>query len=62
VLQIHGTLDRIRLPHAAERRATLLHNGRTELWPRTGHTPFLEHPDRFHRALAQLLTEAAAGL
>ncbi|HEV3321894.1 MAG TPA: alpha/beta hydrolase [Solirubrobacteraceae bacterium] len=59
ILQIHGAKDRIRLVHAAERRTPLFRHGRTEIWPDTGHAPFLDDPERFDRTLDAFLLESA---
>jgi non-heme chloroperoxidase len=56
ILQIHGERDRIRLVHAAERRTALFHDGATEIWPATGHAPFLDEPARFTDSLDAFLT------
>lgn len=48
----HGEEDAVVTPQAA-RNADALDDAETSSYPDTGHTPFLERPDRFTRALRE---------
>lgn len=51
-LILHGQEDQVIALAMARHMASLMGGARLELWERTGHAPFLEHPERFNALLA----------
>ncbi len=51
VLIIGGRNDRLISPEALQKAAEKFPNARLILWPGMGHTPQLEHPERFNKIL-----------
>ncbi len=51
VLIIGGRDDHLISPEALQQAAEKFPNGRLIMWPRMGHTPHLEQPERFNRIL-----------
>ncbi|WP_394728917.1 alpha/beta fold hydrolase [Altererythrobacter sp. GH1-8] len=57
ILMIHGAIDgTVTLEKVAELKAHLP-DSRSILYPESGHSPFLEEPDRFNRDLLEFLAE-----
>ncbi len=55
VLITHGEQDALVLPTAAHHSAARIPHARISLYPRTGHSPFWEQPERFNRELADFV-------
>ena len=51
VLIIGGRNDRLISPEALQKAAEKFPNGRLIMWPKMGHTPQLEQPERFNKIL-----------
>jgi branched-chain amino acid transport system permease protein len=62
VLIVGGQKDALVPAEALQQTAANLPNGRFILWPRVGHTPHLERPDRFIRILMKFIEQHPADL
>lgn len=51
VLLTHGEADAVVVPAAAREYAELIDDAALSMFPETGHSPFWERPERFHREL-----------
>ena len=60
VLIIGGRNDHLIPPEALQRAAAKFPNGRLIIWPGMGHTPQLEHPERFNRILLKFTRQHSA--
>ena len=60
VLIVGGQNDELIPAEALQRTAANLPNGRLILWPRVGHTPQLERPERFIRILMKFIEQHSA--
>jgi non-heme chloroperoxidase len=58
LLVTHGRLDRVVLPAMAEHVLATCPTAEASWYDGVGHTPFLEHPQRFNRELADLVRRA----
>lgn len=57
VLLTHGEEDAVVLPAAAREYAKLIDDVTLSMYPDTGHSPFWEQPERFHRELREFAFE-----
>ena len=57
---VHGERDAVAHPALGRYGADTAKRGQLSLYQGCGHAPFFESPDRFNRALAQLVKEALA--
>ena len=57
VLLIHGAVDGTVTPEKIAELEARLPESRSILYPESGHSPFLEEPDRFNRDLLGFLAE-----
>lgn len=57
VLVTHGEEDAVVLPAAAREYAKLIDDVTLSMYPDTGHSPFWEQPERFHRELREFAFE-----
>ncbi|MGW7548836.1 alpha/beta fold hydrolase [Streptomyces sp. NPDC054770] len=60
-LVVQGARDRVVLPAAAAHIAAVQPAAEVQLWEGTGHSPFLEEPDRFNEQLTAFVGRSASG-
>jgi len=57
VLVSHGEEDNVILKSLADHHLSLLQNGRSSIYPKTGHSPFIEAEQRFNTELAEFASQ-----
>lgn len=61
VMIVGGQYDRLIPPAALQQTARMLPNGRLIIWPKVGHAPQLERPERFLKILLKFIEQSSAG-